>query len=130
MHSPVYVEDLVEGVVRAAGADSAPGRTYILTGAEHVAFGDFVAHYARMLGKPPPRSLPYRLARTGAAAMDALARARGGRGELTPAAIDYLMRRGTYSIARAQAELGYAPAIGLDEGMSRTESWLRTERLL
>jgi len=62
--------------------------------------------------------------------MDVIARVRGGRSEITPAAIDYTMRRGTYSIARAREELGYEPQVGVAEGMRRTEAWLRTERLL
>jgi nucleoside-diphosphate-sugar epimerase len=130
MHSPVYVDDVADGIVRAATLDPAPGRTYILTGPEHVTFADFVAHYSRMLGKPPPRSVPYRLARAGAAALDAVARVRGARSEVTPAAIDYFMRRGTYSIARAQTELAYEPLSDLAEGMSRTEAWLRGEGLI
>ena len=65
-----------------------------------------------------------------AAAIDAVARARGARNEVTPATVDYMMRRGTYSIARARAELGYQPQIGLDEGMRRTEAWLRAEQFV
>ena len=40
------------------------------------------------------------------------------------------MRRGTYSIGRARAELGYEPAVGVEEGMRRTEAWLRANRLV
>ena len=130
MHSPVYVDDLVEGVVLAAASDHAAGRIYTVTGAEHVPIGDFFAHYSRMLGVDPPRTVPYPVARAAARAMDAIARVRGGRSEITPAAIDYTMRRGTYSIARARAELGYEPRVDLDEGMRRTEAWLRQEGML
>jgi nucleoside-diphosphate-sugar epimerase len=128
--SPVYVDDLVDGIVRAAEAAAAPGRIFTLTGAEHPPIGDFFAHYARMLGKPAPRGVPYRPARVAAAAIDAVARARGARNEVTPATVDYMMRRGTYSIARARAELGYEPAVGVEEGMRRTEAWLRANRLV
>jgi nucleoside-diphosphate-sugar epimerase len=130
MHSPVHVDDLVDGIARASTVDAAAGRVFNLTGPEHVEIGDFFAHYARMLGRPAPRSLPYPVARAGAAAMDAVARLRGARNELTPAAVDYAMRRGTYSVARARELLGYEPAVGVEEGMRRTEAWLRAEGLL
>jgi nucleoside-diphosphate-sugar epimerase len=39
----------------------------------------------------------------------------------------YLARPGTYSIEKARRVLGYAPAVDLDEGMARTEAWLRAE---
>lgn len=34
-------------------------------------------------------------------------------------------RRGAYSIARAEAELGYRPRVSIDTAMRRTEAWLR-----
>ncbi len=125
MHSPVYVDDLVEGVLRAATVPEAAGRIFTITGPEHVSIGEFIGHYSRMLGRDSPRALPPSVARTGARLVDAVARLRGVRNELTPAAVDYFMRRGTYSIANAREVLGYEPAVGVVEGMARTEEWLR-----
>jgi nucleoside-diphosphate-sugar epimerase len=130
LHSPVYVDDLVDGIVRAGTMPEAIGRIFTVTGADPVTIGDFFAYYARMLGKERPRSVPYRVARSGARVLDAAARLRGGRSELTAAAIDYTMRRGTYSIERARQVLGYEPAVDLDEGMKRTEAWLRSAGML
>ena len=79
MHSPVYVDDLVEGVVRAAAVPEAAGRIFTVTGAEPVTIGEFVAHYCRMLGIDPPRSVPAPVARAVAGAIDAVARLRGAR---------------------------------------------------
>ena len=62
--------------------------------------------------------------------MDLATRVRGRRSEVTPAAIDYLARRGSYSIARARDVLGYEPAHDLEAGMAKTEEWLRAEDLL
>ena len=128
--APVYVDDLVEGVVRAAAVPEAAGRIFTVTGAEPVTIGEFVAHYCRMLGIDPPRSVPAPVARAVAGAIDAVARLRRARNEVTPAAIDYFMRRGTYSIARAREVLGYEPVVDLEEGMRRTEAWLRSEGLV
>jgi nucleoside-diphosphate-sugar epimerase len=130
LHSPIYVDDLVEGILRAATVPAAAGRIYTITGAETPTIGEFVAYYSRMLGTGGARTVPYRVARGVARVVDSIARRRGAANEVTPAAIDYFMRRGTYSIARARAELGYEPAVGLDEGMRRTEEWLRAEGML
>ena len=51
-------------------------------------------------------------------------------GEVTPDAIRYLARQGTYSIDKARSLLGYDPAVDLDEGMRRSEQWLRSAGLL
>ena len=42
----------------------------------------------------------------------------------------YLARTGTYSIEKARRVLGYEPEVGLEEGMARTEAWLREHGLL
>jgi nucleoside-diphosphate-sugar epimerase len=130
LHSPVYVDDLVEGIVRAATVAEAAGRVFTITGPEHVTIGDFIGHYCHMLGIERPRTVPAAIARTAARVIDAVARARGARNEVTPGAVDYFLRRGTYSIARAREVLGYEPAVDLEEGMRRTEAWLRAENLL
>jgi nucleoside-diphosphate-sugar epimerase len=126
LHSPVYIDDLVEGVALAAAEPDAAGRIFIVTGPEHVAIGDFVGHYCRMLGIDRPRSVPTPIARHSARLLDAVSRLRGQRSELTPAAVDYFTRRGTYSNRRAREVLGYTPAHDLSSGMRLTEEWLRS----
>lgn len=44
--------------------------------------------------------------------------------EATPAGVDFASRRYGYSIEKAKALLGYAPAVDFDEGMRRTADWL------
>jgi nucleoside-diphosphate-sugar epimerase len=130
MHSPVYVDDLVDGIVRAATTPEASGRIFILTGPEHMPISEFAGHYCRMLGVQGPRTVPTPVMRNVARVIDAAARLRGQRNEATPAAVDYLTRRGTYSIRRAREVLGYAPAHDLPSGMHLTEEWLRSAQLL
>ena len=130
MHSPVYVDDLADGIIRAAAVPEAAGRIFTVTGAEPVTIGDFLAYYCRMLGVERPRTVPAPVARAAARVIDSIARVRNAPNEVTPAAIDYFMRRGTYSIERARKVLGYEPAVELDEGMRRTEQWLRAQGML
>jgi nucleoside-diphosphate-sugar epimerase len=44
------------------------------------------------------------------------------------ASVDYLMRPYAYSIEKAGRELGYVPAVGLTEGMTRVIEWLASGR--
>jgi nucleoside-diphosphate-sugar epimerase len=37
----------------------------------------------------------------------------------------YFARTGGYSIAKARVLLGYEPEVALEDGMRRTEAWLR-----
>jgi nucleoside-diphosphate-sugar epimerase len=131
IHSPVFVDDLVAGVVSAAEAETAAGQVITLSGGIGVETREFFGYYARMLGRRSVPSVPTPLLLAGTAVQDRIARLRRTVNELTPAGVRYLaLRRGTYGIAKARELLGWAPAVGLDEGMARTENWLRRQKLI
>jgi nucleoside-diphosphate-sugar epimerase len=131
IHSPIYVDDLVAGIIAAATSDAAGGQVVTVSGGVGVETREFFGHYARMLGRRGVPTVPTRVALAAAGAQNAIARLRGSVNEVTPAGVRYLaLRRGTYSIAKARELLGWAPAVGLQEGMARTEAWLRDNELL
>jgi nucleoside-diphosphate-sugar epimerase len=123
--SPVYIDNLVDGIVLAVGPEGA-GQVVTLSDGIGVETRDFFGRYARMLGRRGVPSAPTPLALALAGAASLVMRDT----EVTPAAARYLSRRGTYSIGKARTLLGYEPAVGLDEGMERTRVWLRAEGLL
>jgi nucleoside-diphosphate-sugar epimerase len=130
IHSPVYVDDLVAGIIDAAESDAAAGQVITLSGGTGVETRDFFAHYGRMLGRTVP-SVPTSIALAGAAVQARIARLRGRSTELTPAGVRYLaLRRGTYAIGKAQQLLGWTPTVGLADGMERTRAWLAGEGLI
>lgn len=128
--SPLYIHNLVDGVILAAEHPAAAGRIYIVTDGLGVETRGFFGHYHRMLGRGRPSVAPTPVARGLARIASAATRAAGGDTEINPNAVDYLCRAGTYSIARAREELGYEPAVGLEEGMRRTRDWLAEAGLL
>jgi nucleoside-diphosphate-sugar epimerase len=127
--SPIHVDDLVDGIVLAATEPAGAGGVFTLTDGTGVTTREFFGHYARLLGRRLP-AVPTGVAVPLAAAAALGARAAGRETEVNAAAARYLARTGTYSIARARVTLGYAPRIDLAEGMARTASWLREERLV
>jgi nucleoside-diphosphate-sugar epimerase len=128
--SPLFVENLVDAVELAAERPEAPGQVFSITDGAGVPCREFFGHYSRMLGKSPPRVLPS-LAAVGLAALpEAAAKIGGTHTDSNRAAMRWLARTGTYSIEKARRLLGYEPAVGLDEGMGITETWLRGHGLL
>lgn len=127
--SPVYIENLVGGVALAASSPEAAGQVFVLTDGRGVPNEEFFGHYLRMLGRPM-RHAPRPVLTAGAWAVDRISRALGRENELNPGAVTYLCRSGTYSIEKARSVLGYEPSVDLDEGMRRTEAWLRSEGML
>ncbi len=124
--SPVYIDDLVAGIVLAATAPDAAGQVFTLTGGETVTTSSFFGRYARMLGKTSVPVAPTPLVLALAATVGRVL----GEGDVTPAGVRYIARRGGYSIAKARERLGYRPAVDLDDGMHRVETWARATGLV
>lgn len=128
--SPVYIDDLVEGVFRAATTPEGVGEVFTFTSGEHVTTLDYFGHLSRMAGKGEPRTAPLRVLVAAAAATSRIERLRGAPSENTPETLRYLVRDGTYSSRKAREVLGWEPQVMLPEGMRRVEEWAREQGLL
>lgn len=127
--TPVYVDDLVDGLVRAGTDERAAGQVLTLSGPRDVTCAEFFGHYARMLGRPL-RTVPTPVALVLAGAVGRVDRLRGRESEVNAATMRYLARTGGYSRAKAERLLGWVPEVELGEGMRRTEQWLREQGLM
>ena len=128
--SPVYVDNLVEGLARAASSDEAAGQVFTITDGVGVPNEEYFGRLFAMAGKKGPRVLPARVLTGVASGIDAGHRLLRRENEMSANAVAYLSRRGTYSIEKARRVLGYEPRIGLDEGFRRTKAWLRAQDML
>lgn len=120
--SPVYVDNLVDGILLAGTRDEGAGQVFTITDGAGVTAAEFFGHYARLLDKPL-RRVPTLASRI----LASLAMRLPGDTEVNQAAVTYLARSGTYSIEKARTLLGYEPQVDLAEGMRRTTEWLRAE---
>jgi 2-alkyl-3-oxoalkanoate reductase len=111
----VYVDDLVDAIVRSLREPRAAGRAYTVWDGEPVP----AREYFERLGGRPVRTLPAPVLRAAALALG-----------IGPAAVTFVTRRAAYPNERARAELGWRPSTTLDEGMARTREWAREAGLL
>lgn len=128
--SPVYVDDLVDGLLLAADRPEGAGQVVTLTGGVGVTCAEFFGHYYRMLGKRGPVVLPTRLAVAATALVAAGAALTRRETEVNPTSMRYFTRTGTYSIEKARRLLDFDPQVDLAEGMRRTRSWLVAQGLV
>jgi nucleoside-diphosphate-sugar epimerase len=126
IHSPVYIDNLVDGVLLAAGSEDAAGQIFTLSDGIGVPYREFFAPYAELVGRPL-LAVPSSLAIGAAALIQAAARLTPGDNDVNPASVRYLLRKGTYSNEKARGMLGWEPRIALEEGLARTVQWLREE---
>ncbi len=128
--SPVFVDDLVRGVLLAAQHPAAPGQIFTIGGGAAVRCSEFFGHLVAFAGRRGPVVLPTAMVLPLAMALDGVSRLAGRRTEANVISMRYLTRTGTYSIDKARRILGYEPEVSLEEGMRRTEAWLLSEGLI
>lgn len=128
---PVYVDDLVQGFILAMETPQAAGQTYIIGDANYLPLRDYVGTAARALGKKPPRiRLPYGPLNLLAHASETAFGAVGMQPPLHRRRLTFFKHNRAFSIDKARAELGYQPAVDLQEGFRRTVAWYRETGLL
>jgi len=125
---PVYVDDLVEGMILAYRTPQAAGRAYILCGDAPVS----VRHWAEVIARAAGGELrsvtvPYLPVRLTASILEATLGPLGIKPPLFGRRVDFYIKTRAFSIIRAQEELGYSPAVGLEDGAARTLAWYKEQ---
>ncbi|MBA3295636.1 MAG: hypothetical protein H0U19_01765, partial [Acidobacteria bacterium] len=122
-----YIDDLVEGFRLCGEVPQAAGRTYILAGGEVTTLNELVKIAADEAGVSPPRMhlpvWPFWLA---GGACEAICGPLGVEPPLYRRRVDFFTKSRAFDISRARVELGYAPRVGLREGIRQTLAWYRT----
>ena len=127
-----YVSNMTDAVLLADEAlakdglnSIAAGQAYFITNGEPMPFWDFIRKVAARLGFAPikyraPKSLIYAIA----AVKEGIDTLKGGtlnaEDGMTRFAIRYMCTHHYFSIEKARRELGYNPAVSIDEGIERT----------
>ena len=121
-----YIDDLVEGFRLCGEVPQAAGRTYILAGGEVPTLDQLAGMIAGDAGVPPPRlHLPVWPVWLAGAACEAICKPFGIEPPLYRRRVDFFTKNRSFDISRARAELGYAPAVSLRDGIHRTLAWYR-----
>jgi dihydroflavonol-4-reductase len=121
-----YIDDLVEGFRLCGEHPAAANRTYILAGGEVTTLNQLVALVAEGAGVPVPgRHLPAWPFWAAGALCEALCTPLGIDPPIYRRRVDFFTKSRAFDITRARTEIGYAPQVGLREGIRRTLDWYR-----
>ncbi len=123
----VYIDNLVDLILLALKNDAAIGHAFIGAEGRGVTWREFYGAYARMLGVPRVNAMPRGFALLAAMGFEAIARVTGRAPRIARASVEFYSHRVVYDIGKAKTMLGYEPRVSFEEGMKRTEEWLRTE---
>ena len=121
---PIYIDNLIDGMVLAATQPGAVGEAFNFSDPA-ITFKEWFGYYGQMCGREP-RSLPLFLARSLVILNDLFHLNL----PLTRERLNYFLVRAEFPTTKAQQRLGYQPRVPIAEGMRRTETWLRAEGYL
>jgi nucleoside-diphosphate-sugar epimerase len=121
-----FVTDVVEGLRLCGEVPRAAGGTYIIGGGEVTTLNELVEMIAREAGvRPPTLHMPVWPVWLAGAVCEAVCVPLRIEPPLYRRRVDFFTKSRAFDISKARAELGYTPAVSLQEGIRRTLSGYR-----
>lgn len=126
----VYVTDVVRGLLLALDHEDAVGRAYNIGNDDPLTQEELLRAIAAEVGaKPPAVRLPYAALYAAAFMAEKVAQMAATRPVISRLGVTIFGADNRHSIDRARRELGYAPAVPVREGIRRSASWYRDQRM-
>jgi dihydroflavonol-4-reductase len=123
--TPVYVSDLVKGVLQTA-AGGRGGEVYHLAGAEILTAAEIVRAVASTSGRRLPRfHLPGLPTRVAAYVLEKAFRPLRKEAPLSRPKLSFFLHSKPLSIAKARREFGFSPEVDFATGIRMTVDWYR-----
>lgn len=127
----VYIDDLVQGFIRASEKKEAVGEVFIVGGEENMMLDDLLTTISRITNRPEKLvhipALPFQLA---GSLCEKICIPFGIEPPIYRRRVDFFTKSRSFDISKAKDLLGYTPQYGLHDGLSRTAEWYKDEGLL
>ena len=128
---PVYVEDVVQGLMRCAFEQRSEGQTYITAGKRPLALNELVKIIAEYSNSYIPKyHFPLLLAKLIAIPFEILYIPFSKRAPVSRRSFEFFSKDQSFNITKAKVELEYDPVVDLPKGIDMTIRWYRENHYL
>jgi nucleoside-diphosphate-sugar epimerase len=131
LYHPLYIDNLIDACLSMMPPGKGDGQTYLIADEEYVTIEDLVRRVGRAMGVDVqvPHYPVWPVVAAGHVC-EKLCKPFKVAPPIFPRRVDWYRQNRAFDIGKAKRELGYAPRIGLDEGLRRTYEWYKAEGLL
>ena len=127
----VYIDDLVEGFIRAMRSEAANGEVFIIAGAAELPLNDLFSQIAKTLGVPRPGwRVPAAPVQALGSIVERICIPLGIEPPIYRRRVDFFTKSRAFDISKAKSVLSYEPKVSVEEGVRRTAEWYRAEGLI
>ena len=128
----IYIDDLVAAFRLAATTPGVAGEAFIIAGAERPTLEDVIRRIGRLTGHPAQKlvKLPAGPILLAGDLCEWLCRPFGIHPPIYRRRIEFFVNNRAYDTTKARSRLGFAPKVGLDDGLARTLAWYRQQGLV
>lgn len=131
LRQPIYVDDLIRGLLAALTSGEAVGEIVPLVGNEPMSTREMIEHIARALERPVPRlRVPMWPVLAAATVLNVPLRLAGIRSPLHPRSLDFFRKSFVFSTTKARDLLGFEPTTKFSDGARATLAWYRAQGYL
>ncbi|MBN1557586.1 MAG: NAD(P)-dependent oxidoreductase [Lentisphaerae bacterium] len=125
-YHPLYIDNFMDAFELAAEKPEGKGRTYLIADDQYYTIKEIVQKIAAVMHVDLKiRHFPFAPLYWGSALVELLYKPLPMDPPLFRRRADWFRQNRAFKIDRARRELGYEPAVGLDEGLRRTYEWYR-----
>lgn len=126
LYHPVYVENFVDAFELAAERQESKGQTYLIADNEYYTIKDIVLKIAKVMEVDlKVIHLPFMPMYIAAAVVEAIFKPLPWDPPLFRRRVDWFRQNRAFKIDKAKNELGYNPAVNLDQGLKLTYEWYK-----
>ncbi len=126
LYHPLYIDNLADAFVKAMEPGKGDGNAYLIADRDYLSIEDLVLKTARALEVDVKiRHYPVWPVVAAGHLCEKACKPFGISPPIFPRRVDWYRQNRAFDIARACRDLGYDPAVGIDEGLRKTAEWYR-----